>query len=443
MPIGCIRASRRDWPQLDNVTHTLIGALVGEAVARAARPRSPSPAVAAAARARLPDGSFRRLVVVTLTVGSNLPDADLIYTSFAGGPLAYVLQHRGYTHSLPGALLGAGLLWLACLVWVRARHQEASGPEKAWIAVAAVAGVLLHLAMDYTNSYGVHPFWPFYDGWVYGDSVYIVEPLLWLAAAPLIFVLDTRVARSLVAAALAAAALAVVGFGLVATPASIVFVLLGAAMLAAGRWLRPAVSLAWGIGLWLGVTLLFGIAGRVAGARLDAAAMAQFPDAHTLDRVLTPTPADPVCWDAWLVQAQPGVEVMRQARISLLPGLIGVGQCRGVEPGAAARTVAVALPAPVPSGIQWRQQFTLPADRIARLARTQCRARAFMQFARVPLAWTEGPDWWLGDLRFGARGRGFSQVQLGRVPAPCDFAPVPWLPPRPELLAPPDSPDRP
>jgi inner membrane protein len=374
--------------------------------------------------------------VVSLAVGSNLPDADLLYTSFAGGPLAYVLQHRGYTHTLLGALTGAGLLWLACLLWVRLRHLRATAPEKAWLGAAAVTGVLLHLAMDYTNNYGVHPFWPFYNGWVYGDSVYIVEPLLWLAAAPLIFVLETRIARVLVAVALAVATVAVVGFGLVATAASIVFVALAAAMLAAGRWLRPAVSLGCGITLWLGVTAVFAMAGRIAGERLDAVALAQFPHSHTLDRVLTPTPADPVCWDAWLVQAQPGAEVMRQARISLLPGVIGVGQCRGVDLGATDNAAAEAVPVAAASGIQWRRQFTLPTDRIAQIAVTQCRARAFMQFARVPMATAAGPDWWLGDLRFGGgRGRGFSQLRLTLPPQPCDFAPVPWLPPRPELLA--------
>ncbi len=127
--------------------------------------------------------------MVSLTVASNLPDVDLLYTSFAGGPLAYVLQHRGYTHTLVGALLGAVLLWLIDLLWLHYRQLRASVAERAWLAAACIGGVLLHLAMDYTNNYGVHPFWPFYDGWVYGDSVFILEPLLWLAAVPLIFVL--------------------------------------------------------------------------------------------------------------------------------------------------------------------------------------------------------------------------------------------------------------
>ena len=426
MPTGCIRACRRGWPQLDNITHTLIGALVGEAVARRARPRGrPTPL-----RTALPDGTFRRLVVVCLVVGSNLPDADLLYTSFGGGPLAYVLQHRGYTHTLVGALAGAALWWCACILWLRYRHLRASVPEQIWIAAAGVTGVLLHLAMDYTNSYGVHPFWPFYNGWMYGDSVFILEPLLWLAAAPLVFLLESELARVLVALALALIAILVLALGRVATPAVVVFMVLGGAMLAAGRWLRPAAALSCGIACWLGITAVFGVASHMAAARLDATAYEQFPRSRTFDRVLTPTPADPVCWEGWLVQSQNGQEILRQARISLLPGLIDVRDCRGVDRVAPEGDT---VPAASDPGLEWLQQFSMPTMRIALLARTQCRARAFMQFARVPMADGEEPDGWLADLRFGV-GRGFASLQLTQPPQPCDFPRVPWLPPRPELL---------
>jgi inner membrane protein len=426
MPTGYIRACRRGWPQLDNITHTLIGALVGEAVARRVRPRDrPAPL-----RTALPDATFRRLVVVCLVVGSNLPDADLLYTSFGGGPLAYVLQHRGYTHTLVGALAGAALWWFACLVWLRYRQLRATAREQTWIAAAVVTGVLLHLAMDYTNNYGVHPFWPFYNGWVYGDSVFILEPLLWLAAAPLVFLLQSVAARVLVALALGFIAILVLALGRVATPAVVAFMVLGGAMLAAGRWLRPAVALGCGIACWLGITAVFGVASHVAATRLDATAHDQFPGSRTFDRVLTPTPANPVCWEGWLVQSQNGLEIMRQARISLLPGLIDVRDCRGVDLVAAAGDT---VPAASTAGLQWLQQFSMPTMRIALLARTQCQARAFMQFARVPMAGGAGPHWWLADLRFGV-GRGFASLQLTQPPQPCDFPSVPWLPPRPELL---------
>lgn len=385
---------------------------------------------AAPLRSGLPDGTLRRLIVVSLVVGSNLPDADLLYSSFGGGPLSYVLQHRGYTHTLVGALAGAALWWLACAVWLRHRRLSATALEHAWIAAAGVTGVLLHLGMDYTNSYGVHPFWPFYNGWVYGDSVFILEPLLWLAATPLVYLLATVGARVLVAVLLGAITLLVLLSGAVATPAVIVFAVLAGAMLAAGHWLRPNLALGCGIALWLATTAVFGLASHVAAARLVAAAQAQFPASRTIETVLTPAPADPMCWDGWLVQAQDGEAIMRQARMSLLPGLLDVRDCRGVD---LVPAVGATVPGRSGPGLEWRQQFSMPAMRIAQLARTQCRARAFMQFARVPMASGDESEWRLNDLRFG-RGRGFASLRLTQPPQPCDFPSVPWLPPRPELL---------
>ncbi len=206
-------------------------------------------------------------------------------------------------------------------------------------------------------------------------------------------------------------------------------------MLAAGRWLPPAAALGTGILLWLGVTGVFVAAGQLASQRLAALAQAEFPHSRTLDQVLTPTPADPVCWDAWLVQAQPGQEVMRQARISLLSGVIGVDACRGVNLAGPRSNRSEAVPAAAGAGIKWQQQFTLSTDWIPRIS-SDCRSRAFMQFARVPMAVNSQWGWWLSDLRFGVGpGRGFSQLHL-TFPEPCKFAPVPWLPPRPELLQP-------
>jgi len=40
--------------------------------------------------------------------------------------------------------------------------------------------VLLHVFMDFTNSYGVRLLMPFSDRWFYGDALYIVDPWLYL-----------------------------------------------------------------------------------------------------------------------------------------------------------------------------------------------------------------------------------------------------------------------
>ena len=431
---------------MDNITHTLVGVLVGEAVARGPAACDPAPGADQPGASRpasgLAGGVRRSLIVTAFAVSSNLPDADLLYTSFASGPLVYLLQHRGYTHTVPGALVLALLLYLACEGWLKWRGLKPSTADRGWIAGSALLGVLLHLAMDYTNSYGVHPFWPFHDGWLYGDSVFIVEPLVWIAAAPLVFLARTGIARRVIAVILSLGTVAVVVSGFVPWPAAVVFVALLLASLAAGRWLRPRAALVAGVLIWLGVTAVFVTASHAAGRRVDAVARAEFPQAVTLDHVLTPMPADPLCWDLLLVQTEGGRYLVRTARLSLAPAWIAAGQCRGVGrltpgggntgAGEAAVTEHGRLIAG-DAGIQWLQQFSMPVGRIAGLAAQHCLARAFMQFARVPWAAAAGPGWTLGDLRFG-NGPGFSQLRLGQAAETCTFAPVPWLPPRPELL---------
>ncbi|HEU5400187.1 MAG TPA: metal-dependent hydrolase, partial [Terriglobales bacterium] len=45
--------------------------------------------------------------------------------------------------------------------------------------LACVAGYS-HILLDFTNSYGVRPFWPFWNHWVACDIVSIIEPLFYL-----------------------------------------------------------------------------------------------------------------------------------------------------------------------------------------------------------------------------------------------------------------------
>src|SRR5262245_47197627 len=133
---------------MDNVTHTLVGALVGEAAARLG-PRA------------LPLERRRWLLVPTLAIGSNLPDIDLVYTTLVRGKLDYLLHHRGYTHTVLGAL-ALSLLLLLIYEWRwRRRNHEPAVVERVVLIGAALFGPLLHIGMDAANSYGVHPYWPF------------------------------------------------------------------------------------------------------------------------------------------------------------------------------------------------------------------------------------------------------------------------------------------
>ena len=63
--------------------------------------------------------------------------------------------------------------------WRGCRSRDPNLPPR-WgllFAYAYFAG-LTHVLLDYTNNYGVRPFWPFSERWYSWDIVFIVEPIL-------------------------------------------------------------------------------------------------------------------------------------------------------------------------------------------------------------------------------------------------------------------------
>jgi inner membrane protein len=412
---------------MDNLTHTLIGAVAGETLARTCRARPGG----------LPDEARRRLFVVVGALGSNLPDIDLAWTyrGFSGSSLGYLLDHRGHTHTLVGCAALALLLQAAGLFWARWRgHPMVRGDHVALGGIAAFA-VFGHLGMDALNSYGVHPFWPWNNRWYYGDSLFIVEPLYWLAALPLLFVVRTTLARVVLGAAALVALLATSVLQR-AQPLHIIGVVVIAIALAViGRRGTPrTAALAAGSAMLL-LTGGFIAASHVAGERLRAMAVEDFPAATTLDTVMTPSPTNPGCWDVLLLQTGAGAYIARRGSLA-----IGVsphaGRCSGATQGQGGLTPTHPVPAPTRESLHWTGEASMPEGRLAELARTDCAARELLQFARAPFAVEREGRWVLGDLRFDRTGgAGFATVELPpTLDSPCSFA-APWTPPRTDLLA--------
>ena len=410
---------------MDNLTHTLIGVLAGESIARAA----------SAAGSGLPHDVRRNLIVTTMAVGGNLPDLDFLYSAVTGGKLDYLLHHRGHTHTLVGALAMAALLVAALFAWLRWRRLQPGTGDRLLLLSTALFAPLLHIAMDLANNYGVHPFWPWDNQWFYGDAVFIIEPLLWAACAPLALLLRTRAARAAVVLALGAGIALTFFSGLVPIAHAIAFTLLVTALVTIGRRGRPAAALACGVGVWLGVTGAFAIASDVAGRRIDAVAAEHFADDVVYDRVLTPMPVNPVCWEVILISARGGDLALRRAMLSLLPVHLPARRCVGRSRGA--KTTAPLQPVAVADDGQtvWHGQIVTSRSRLAQLVDTDCRAAAFLRFARAP--WLAAVDARLvfGDLRYDFEPElGFAEIDVTDAPARCPIRVPSWLPPRTDVL---------
>jgi len=120
------------------------------------------------------------LATLTLTLAAEAPDLDVL-GSFRGSAFGFA-HHRGFTHSFVGVPLDAlAVVGFVYLIW-RLRGRKIRDPKvpPRWALLflyACLAG-LSHILLDFTNNYGVRPFWPFSEKWYSWDIVFIVEPVM-------------------------------------------------------------------------------------------------------------------------------------------------------------------------------------------------------------------------------------------------------------------------
>jgi inner membrane protein len=288
--------------------------------------------------------------------------------------------------------------------------------------------------MDFTNNYGVHPFWPIDNRWLYGDAIFIWEPLLWTAAAPLIFILRTIPARELVCALLAAALAACFGSGLVPIGFALLATGLALAMLGMARVAKPVTALLTGIALWLSITATFALSRNAVETQVRRFAAEALPQMTVLDTVLTPMPANPVCWDVILPMTDASRYVIRRGTWSLWPEALPAGRCPGREllENITAPMTRVTDESPV---ALWHGEVVMRRTVLSDLVAGYCDAAAFMHFARAPYATQRENTWIVGDLRYDREpGLGFAEIELANDAAKCPSPLPPWLPPRSDLL---------
>jgi inner membrane protein len=159
---------------VDNLCHTLVGAALGEAGLARRKP----------------------LATATLLIGANLPDVDGFTYAFLDGPTSLAFR-RGWTHGLLAmtilpVLLAAAMVGFDQMVRRRRRKDRIPARFRA-LLLPAFASVLSHPLLDFLNTYGVRFLFPFSERWFYGDTLFIVDPWVWIALA--LGITFSRVAR--------------------------------------------------------------------------------------------------------------------------------------------------------------------------------------------------------------------------------------------------------
>ncbi len=165
-------------------------------------------------------GFNRRTAYATLamTLAAEAPDLDVLWAF--RGPVAAFQHHRGISHTLLGAPFVALAVTGTVYLWHRLKKSRvpqvreanlgssinedapsfvssATGGESPsqhhtparstlkpnWLLIwlFSLIAVLSHLLLDFTNNYGLRPFFPFNPRWYSWDIVFIFEPLIFAA----------------------------------------------------------------------------------------------------------------------------------------------------------------------------------------------------------------------------------------------------------------------
>jgi inner membrane protein len=126
-----------------------------------------------------------------LIVGANLPDLDAL--AYFDGPGADLEWRRGWSHGvlalavLPFLLTGLLLLLHRCGRRL-SKWSTPSAMQPRQLLLLSFIAILSHPVLDTLNTYGVRWLMPFSDRWFYGDTLFIVDPWVWLALASGVYV---------------------------------------------------------------------------------------------------------------------------------------------------------------------------------------------------------------------------------------------------------------
>lgn len=147
---------------MDNLTHSLVGAILGQIGLK----------------------KKTGLAMPTLILAANLPDIDAACAVYGIESLS---MRRGVTHGPIAWLLLPLALWALMLAFDHWQSRRGKRPpsrlpvHKGWLLALAYIGCLSHPALDWLNNYGIRLLEPFSPRWYYGDTLFIIDLWIWIA----------------------------------------------------------------------------------------------------------------------------------------------------------------------------------------------------------------------------------------------------------------------
>lgn len=408
---------------MDNITHSLVGVLTAESALAALKLKNATLA------------SFRRTKLAfwfSAVLANNFCDLDFLYTLLLSPPrLQYLLHHRGHTHTFMMLPLQAALIWAGFWFWGLFKKFKWERHELIGIVFLSILGLVLHLLLDSLNQYGIHPFWPFYNGWIYADMMFIVEPWIWVTVLPLVFFASTNKWNRLLAVVLLLTGLGLIWFSgfvpmAMATLVTLWTLFLCFVFMVFGNHTRLAICYS---GLSL-ICLIFSLESLWLKSQIRERFKQEQPGVHVNDVILSPFPSNPICWQVVTVETLPaGFKYqLRRGVVSIASKFYKPEDCLDLV----SKNKDFEKKHPQ---VIWTTQMTFLLDELKKLQRENCLIAAQLRFVRAPFWKREKDQIVFADLRFETGNRGnFSRMVVPAQPTSCPKFVPPWEEPRRDLL---------
>lgn len=141
---------------MDNLTHSLVGAVLGRMGLKRLSPRA----------------------MPALIISANLPDIDSYIAPWFG--VTARTAHRGFTHGIGGLATMPFFAAAIILLWEKLRPGKERPVKLGGLLLACFIGTLSHPLLDYLTGYGTRLLEPFSHRWFYGDTLFIIDPWIWI-----------------------------------------------------------------------------------------------------------------------------------------------------------------------------------------------------------------------------------------------------------------------
>ncbi len=369
---------------MDNITHSLVGSLIGVAWAKGDRTKRP--------------------LIAASILSNNLPDADFLYASLLSHPFGYLLHHRGHTHTVIGAVFCGVLSWIIVSVICWATRRPLDKKAQRSVLLISIFGGLIHITLDWFNSYGVHPFWPIVNRWYYGDTIFIIEPFLWITLSlALASLMNAKFYRFIASIPALLGILLIVFSGRVPPTIIIGSVIITSLFVLGFKSASQKIQSRIWLLLSFGVFIVFYISGQRAQEMLEKK---QETGETRFASFVAPSPANPFCWTAFqMIRKQDTIVYHREL----------------LEPFHHFFSINCAQ-----YSLHQIETETLPYSTFKELT-NNCRWRAFLRFARVPSVTSCSQETCTADLRFSRNGR--QNFTVYPLEGTCPTEIPPWEPP--------------